>query len=197
MEGFHYSAFNLKHQYVDAYQFCRCRNQQILPYDIGDATGTASKLEYIANKLVESGQLHGCDACDIAIWLPYRNYMGNKWIYEYFNEIERAGSDIEWSVCDSDLGLDRHHNQPWGDDQNCLAYHYDPQFRNTVATCAWGMYDQKCYDNYENYYDYDHRLTICTDLPASNILPGTLGNTVTRIRQQNLSSKLSYISWLL
>jgi hypothetical protein len=33
------------------------------------------------------------------------------------------------------------------------------------------MYDQKCHDSYENYFDYDHRLTICTDLPANNFMP--------------------------
>ena len=51
------------------------------------------------------------------------------------------------------------------------AYHYDPLYNGTAAECAWGMYDQKCYDSYENYFDYDHRLTICTNLPETNFLP--------------------------
>ena len=129
-------------------------------------------LKDIAEIMVRSGELHGCDACDIAIWLPYQERASTVWVYEYFSEVVRAGDVVDWSICPSDLGLDRHHNQPWGDDQHCLAYHYDPGYNNTEADCAWGMYDQKCYDTYENYYDYDHRLTICTDLPASNFLPG-------------------------
>jgi hypothetical protein len=55
--------------------------------------------------------------------------------------------------------------------QECLAYHYDASYSNKPADCAWGMYDQNCFDNYENYFDYDHRLTICTNIPASNFLP--------------------------
>ena len=56
-----YQAFNLKHQYSDAWQFCQCRNQQLLPFDIGDIAYTKQRLDALGQKFVKSGKLHGCE----------------------------------------------------------------------------------------------------------------------------------------
>ena len=74
-------------------------------------------MERISQAMVDSGKLVGCEKCDIATWLPWRLING-KWVYEYFTEISRQTEDVGWSTCPDNLGLDRHHNQPWGDNQD-------------------------------------------------------------------------------
>ena len=105
----------------------------------------------------------------------------SKWTYEYFSTKSTTEDKIDWSKCDPALGIDRHQSQPFGDDQHCLAYHYDKLYAGTEAECTWGMYDQKCYDDYENFFDYDHRLTICTDLPSNHFLPGKISKESNKI----------------
>ena len=58
--------------------------------------------------------------CDIAIWLPFRENSQSKWEYGYFPEISRQTNEIGWSTCDPSVGLDRHQDQPWGENQHCL-----------------------------------------------------------------------------
>ena len=119
-----YQAFNLKHQYFDAWQFCQCRNQQLLPFDIGSKENTKKRLDTLGEKFVKSGKLHDCDInegnCDLAFWLPFRENSQSKWEYGYFPEIKRETSDIGWSRCDPSVGLNRHQDQPFGENQHCL-----------------------------------------------------------------------------
>ena len=106
----------------------------------------------------------------MAMWLPYQNKATGKWMLSYFNEFAVEQDEMNWSKCNDTVGID-HTDQPFGEDSKCVAYHYMPEYNTTEAECAWGLYDHRCYNDFENYYDYDYRLTICTDLSPTFFLP--------------------------
>lgn len=177
---YEFQVYNLKHTLNDALDFCLCKNRHLIPFDLSTPL-SAEYLRQIGNELdnvPDDDKLPGCKrGCDMAMWLPYQNKATEKWMFSYFNEFAVEQESMSWSRCNdsarTSTGLD-HTDQPFGEDSKCLAYHYMPEYNATEieeAQCAWGLYDHRCYNDFENYYDYDYRLTICTDLPPTFFLP--------------------------
>jgi hypothetical protein len=73
-----------------------------------------------------------------------------------YNDIELQDNDIDWSVCDP--SLDFHTNQPDGENQNCVAFHYYDRYVGSPTECTWGVYDYGC----ENTAWVNKKLTVCT-----------------------------------